>query len=88
MSAFRASTVAFRAMRPSAPARLLKPEFQPHFADVSPSYMSKWIPSLIFWGATGGVFVTLALSGVPKFDVDVLEKTPLIDNIPDSDKPF
>ena len=32
----------------------------------------------MFWGATGGVLVTIALSGVPLFKMDVLNKTPLV----------
>ena len=32
----------------------------------------------MFWGATSGVLVTIALSGVPLFKMDVLNKTPLV----------
>lgn len=33
---------------------------------------------MVFWGATSGVLVTLALSGVPLFKTDVLLKTPVV----------
>lgn len=36
------------------------------------------MPSLAFWGFTGAVAVTIALSGVPLFQVDVLDKTPVV----------
>lgn len=32
----------------------------------------------MLWGATSGVLVTIALSGVPLFKMDVLNKTPLV----------
>ena len=32
----------------------------------------------MFWGATSGMLVTIALSGVPLFKIDVLNKTPLV----------
>jgi len=38
----------------------------------------RWVPSLFFWGATSGVLVTLALSGVPLFKKDVLLNTPVV----------
>jgi len=39
---------------------------------------SRWVPSLFFWGFTGGVTVSLFMSGVPLFQQDVLSKSPLV----------
>ena len=37
----------------------------------------RWVPSLAIWGASAGVLVTVLLSGVPLFQKDVLDKTPV-----------
>ncbi|KAI3626308.1 hypothetical protein CBS9595_001669 [Malassezia furfur] len=93
MSAFRASSAAFRAFRATPRAAYNVPRFQPHIGNtLSPQYMMKWVPSLAIWGASAGVLVTVLLSGVPLFQKDVLDKTPVAwfyeDKTPDSDKPF
>ncbi|SHO75991.1 Uncharacterized protein MSYG_0325 [Malassezia sympodialis ATCC 42132] len=86
------SPAAMGAFRATSRAAFLKPSFQPHVGPINAQYAFKWVPSLVFWGATSGVLVTLALSGVPLFKTDVLLKTPVAsfyeDKTPDSDKPF
>merc|ERR1712130_965892 len=88
LSAFRAST------RVAAPKSLAhqKAVTQPHLGSITPQYALKWVPSLFFWGFTGGVTVSLFMSGVPLFQQDVLSKSPLAwfyeDKVPDEDKPF
>lgn len=89
---FRPTPAALSAFRATSRAAWIKPSFQPHVGSVSPQYALKWVPSIMLWGATSGVLVTIALSGVPLFKMDVLNKTPLAwyyeDKTPDSDKPF
>ncbi|WVQ77486.1 hypothetical protein IAR50_007172 [Cryptococcus sp. DSM 104548] len=63
------------------------------FAGLSTERLSKWGPSLVFWGAGAGTFVSLLLSEVPLFQKDILRKVPVVgqywvDTTPDSDKPF
>ncbi|KAL4400070.1 mitochondrial respiratory chain complex III protein [Malassezia pachydermatis] len=89
---FRASPATMAAFRATSRAAIQKPVFQAHVGPYNAQYAFKWVPSLFFWGFTGGVFVTLALSGVPLFKKDVLVKSPVAffyeDKTPDCDKPF
>lgn len=75
---FRPTPAVLGAFRATSRVAFNKPAFQPHFGSVNSQYALKWVPSLFFWGATGGMFVTIAMSGVPLFKTDVLLKTPVV----------
>ncbi|WFD29349.1 hypothetical protein MSPP1_000358 [Malassezia sp. CBS 17886] len=77
MPAFRPSPVALRAFQTPSRAALLQPVFQPHIGPFSPRFLIKWAPSMVCWGVAGSIIVTFAMSGVPLFRTDVLDKTPL-----------
>lgn len=63
-----------------ATSRAMAPQlkFQPGFHIFTPETLPSFLPSIAGWGAAATGFVTLYLSGVPKFKEDVLSKLPLV----------
>lgn len=63
-----------------ASARTMAPQlkFQPGFSIFTPETLPNFLPSVVGWGAAATGFITLYLSGVPKFKEDVLSKLPIV----------
>lgn len=73
-----ASVVRAAPLRASSRAMAPKLKFQPGYRIVTPETLPNFAGSAVGWGVAAAGFVTLYMSGVPKFKKDVLIHLPIV----------
>lgn len=73
-----ATVVRAAPLRASVRAMAPQLKFQPGYRIFTPETLPNFLPSVVGWGTAAAGFVTLYLSGVPKFKQDVLSQLPIV----------